>query len=139
MCDMTHSYVRHDACICVTCLIHMCDMNCRSLVLSAQMKDINVFLPAIKVGECVCRGGKWKGRDRVCMHRGEVGGGCAGWLLGDWCVAEWCRVVQCVAVWCSVAQCGAVWCSVLQCVAVWCSVLQYGAVCLAGCWAIGVL
>jgi len=26
MCDMTHSYVWHDAFICVTWLIHMCDM-----------------------------------------------------------------------------------------------------------------
>jgi len=26
MCDMTHSYVRHDAFICVTWLVHMCDM-----------------------------------------------------------------------------------------------------------------
>ena len=26
MCDMTHSYVRHDSFICVTWLIHMCDM-----------------------------------------------------------------------------------------------------------------
>jgi len=26
MCDMTHSYVWHDSFICVTCLIHMCDM-----------------------------------------------------------------------------------------------------------------
>ena len=26
MCDMTHSYVRHDSFICVPCLIHMCDM-----------------------------------------------------------------------------------------------------------------
>jgi len=26
MCDMTHSYVRHDAFICVTWLIHTCDM-----------------------------------------------------------------------------------------------------------------
>ena len=29
MCDMTHSYVRHDSfkCMCMTWLIHMCDMN----------------------------------------------------------------------------------------------------------------
>jgi len=27
MCDMTHSYVWHDSFICVTWLIHMCDMN----------------------------------------------------------------------------------------------------------------
>jgi len=26
MCDMTHSYVRHDSFICATWLIHMCDM-----------------------------------------------------------------------------------------------------------------
>jgi len=28
MCDMTHSYVWHDAFICVTWRIHMCDMTC---------------------------------------------------------------------------------------------------------------
>ena len=32
MCDMPHSYVWNDSCICVTCFIHMCDMTLTCLM-----------------------------------------------------------------------------------------------------------
>jgi len=99
-CDMTHSYVC-ETLICMTWLIHVCDLT---------HSYVTWFIDQAP----------WKSSMLQCVAV------CCSVLQ---CVAVCCSVLQQVAVCCSVLQCVAVCCSKLQCVAVCCSELQWVAVC----------
>ena len=126
---MAHSYVRHDSFICVTCLIHMCDMTYSyvwhdSSMFVSRLIHIRDMTQLLFASDSMCHK----------IHCSVLQ-----------CVAVCCSVLQCAAVCCSVLlfasdsmchkihcsvlQCAAVCCSVLLCVAVCCSVLQCVAVC----------
>ena len=57
VCDMTHSYVRHNSFICVTWLTHMCDMTrhtfCSSWVPATTRIPVSITAPSI-VSKCSC-------------------------------------------------------------------------------------
>ena len=50
MCEMTHSYLRQDSCICVTWLIHMCDMTLTCMYVSVHV----CVCVRVRERECVC-------------------------------------------------------------------------------------
>jgi len=90
VCGIVHAYMWQDSFICMTWLIHMCD------VIRIPSNVLHNLRDTCSVLQCVA----------VCCSVLQ-------------CAAVCCSVLQCAAVCWSVLQCVAVCCSVLKCVAVW--------------------
>ena len=71
MCDMTHLYVWHDSFICVTWLIHMCDMTHSCVPWLIHMCDMTHSCVCHDSFQCVTRHDAFRCVTRLCIHKSD--------------------------------------------------------------------